>query len=76
MIPVCVRYVKQKTAYEIGDVESMAKGCLSILNDPQLRETLGKSARDRANREFCSSKIVLQYEDLYRRTIEQAQSTK
>ena len=75
-IPEVVRHGADGFLYEIGDVESMAKGCLSILNDPQLRETLGKSARDRANREFCSSKIVLQYEDLYRRTIEQAQSTK
>lgn len=75
-IPEVVRDGVDGFLYEIGDVQSMAKGCLSILGNPQLRETLGKSARDRATREFCASKIVLQYEELYRRTIQEAHSTK
>jgi len=52
----------------------MAEGCVAILGNPQLRAALGEAARDRASRDFCASKIVLQYEDLYRRTIEKAQS--
>jgi len=44
------------------------------LSNPRLRESLGKAAREHATRNFCASKIVLQYEELYRRTIEQVRS--
>jgi len=35
---------------------------------------MGRAARDRATREFCASSIVVQYEDLYFRTIEEVHS--
>ena len=71
-IPEVVRHGADGFLYDVGDIHSMANGCLSILKDPQLRENLGKAARDHATREFCASKIVVRYEDLYRRTIEEA----
>jgi hypothetical protein len=37
---------------------------------------MGESARDRADREFCSSKIVQQYETLYAATIKQASKSR
>jgi N-acetyl-alpha-D-glucosaminyl L-malate synthase BshA len=73
-IPEVVRDGIDGFLYEIGDIGSMADGCLRILKDTRLRKDLGKAARERATREFCSSKIVLQYEELYRRTIEATQS--
>jgi N-acetyl-alpha-D-glucosaminyl L-malate synthase BshA len=73
-IPEVVRHGIDGFLYEVGDVDSMADGCLAIVKSPNLRESLGKAARDRATREFCASKIVLKYEDLYRRTVEAAQS--
>ena len=73
-IPEVVRHGVDGFLYDLGDVESMAAGCLSILDNTKLREELGHAARERATREFCASKIVLQYEDLYRRTIEEAHS--
>jgi N-acetyl-alpha-D-glucosaminyl L-malate synthase BshA len=69
-IPEVVRDGVDGFLYDIGDIRSMADGCLLLLKDPRIREEMGRAARDRATREFCSSKIVLQYEDLYRRTIE------
>jgi len=69
-IPEVVRHEIDGFLYDVGDITSMADGCLLILQKPNVREVLGKSARERAMREFCSSKIVLQYEDLYRRTID------
>jgi len=57
-------------AARVGDIDPMAHGCLLILQNPTVREALGKSARELTTREFCASKIVLQYEDLYRRTID------
>jgi N-acetyl-alpha-D-glucosaminyl L-malate synthase BshA len=71
-IPEVVRNGIDGFLYPIGDIKAMAEGCLRILKNPKLREDLGKAARERAIRHFCASEIVLQYEDLYRRTIEEA----
>src|SRR6185295_18007491 len=71
-IPEVVRNGVDGFLYEVGNIRAMADSCLSILKNPELRESLGTAARERATREFCASKIVLQYEDLYRRTIEEA----
>src|SRR5438874_130594 len=73
-IPEVVRDGVDGFLYDVGDMHAMADGCLSILNNPQLRDNLGKAAREHANGEFCASKIVLKYEDLYSRTIEEARS--
>lgn len=70
-IPEVVREGIDGFLYNVGEVSSMAEGCLAILDDPQLHRTLGEAAKDRAHREYCASKIVLQYENLYRQTIEQ-----
>ncbi|HYR84665.1 MAG TPA: N-acetyl-alpha-D-glucosaminyl L-malate synthase BshA [Terriglobia bacterium] len=75
-IPEVVNHGMDGFLYGVGDVSSMAEGCLAILNDPQLRSNLGKAAREHARRDFCASKIVLQYEALYHQTIQQAHSTK
>jgi N-acetyl-alpha-D-glucosaminyl L-malate synthase BshA len=74
-IPEVVRDGIDGYLYDVGDVRSMAASCIAILCDPKLQASLGKAARERANQEFCASKIVLQYEDLYRRTIEEAHGT-
>jgi len=69
-IPEVVRDGIDGFLYDVGDTKAMADGCLFILQKPNVREEIGKAGRDRATREFCASKIVLQYEDLYQRTIE------
>ena len=71
-IPEVVRDGIDGFLYDVGDVTSMAQGCLRILEDPRLRSTIGEAAREHAHRDYCSSKIVAQYEELYRRTIETA----
>jgi len=53
----------------------MADGCLSILKNSEVRQSLGRAARDHATKEFCASKIVLKYEELYQRTIEEARKS-
>ena len=52
------------------DVKTMAARALEILGDPQKREKMGMAARHRATIQFCSTKIIPLYEDLYRRTLE------
>ncbi len=73
-VPEVVRDGLDGFLYDVGDVSAMAEGCLAILRDPARRVEMGRMARSRAKREFCASKIVLRYEELYHRTIEQAHS--
>jgi N-acetyl-alpha-D-glucosaminyl L-malate synthase BshA len=73
-LPEVVRDQVDGYLYTVGDVASMAEGCLSILENPQLAAEMGKAARDRARREFCASSIVLRYEELYKDTIQRAHS--
>src|SRR5262249_165484 len=51
-IPEVVRDEIDGFLYDVGDITSMADGCLQILQRSDLREELGKSARERATREF------------------------
>ena len=75
-IPEVVTHGVDGFLYGVGDVSSMAEGCLAILNDPQLSSNMGKAAREHARNDFCASKIVVQYEDLYHHTIQQAHTVK
>jgi L-malate glycosyltransferase len=56
----------------VGDVETMSRYAIELLrNEPQLRE-MGRLARAAAQERFCSTKIVKQYEDFYRRVLERS----
>ena len=52
------------------DVKTMAARSLDILSDPERRERMGRAARARAQRDFCSDKIIPQYEKLYQDLLE------
>jgi len=57
---------------DVGDVETMARYAIDLLqNEQELRE-MGKRARAAAMQRFCSTKIVKQYEDFYRRVLERS----
>jgi len=53
-----------------GDVKKMAARSLEILTSPERREQMGKAARARALKQFCTTKIIPQYESLYKRVLE------
>jgi N-acetyl-alpha-D-glucosaminyl L-malate synthase BshA len=53
---------------EPGSVEAMAECATRILADQGLREQMGRAARAHALRDFCASKIVTRYENLYEAT--------
>ncbi|HEX5411026.1 MAG TPA: N-acetyl-alpha-D-glucosaminyl L-malate synthase BshA [Terriglobia bacterium] len=52
------------------DVDTMADRALDILTDPDLQQKMGEAGRRRALSEFCASKIIPQYEQLYERTLD------
>ncbi len=51
------------------DVDTMAARVLDILTDPDRHRQMGEAGRKRALPQFCSSKIIPQYERLYERTL-------
>ena len=55
---------------EVGEVRTMADRALDILTSAERREVMGRAARDRAQRQFCSTKIIPLYENLYQRALE------
>jgi L-malate glycosyltransferase len=55
---------------EPGQVDMMAERALRILTEPGRLAQMGRAARDRATAQFCSTKIIPLYEDLYRRVLE------
>jgi len=63
-----------KTGYlaDVGDVETMARYALDLLNNEQRLREMGKQARAVAMERFCSTKIVKQYEDFYWRVLERS----
>jgi glycosyltransferase involved in cell wall biosynthesis len=54
----------------VGDVESMSACALEVLSDDGLLATMRKRARATAKTRFCTTKIIPQYEELYRGLLE------
>ena len=57
---------------DVGDVDTMARYALELLRDENKLQTMGKQARAEAQSRFCSSKIVPQYEEFYKRVLERS----
>src|SRR6516162_7853496 len=57
---------------EVGDVDTMSRYAIELLSDEQRLRDMGKRARAVAMERFCSTKIVKQYEDFYRRVLERS----
>jgi N-acetyl-alpha-D-glucosaminyl L-malate synthase BshA len=53
-----------------GDVDAMASCALKVLSNDELLSTMGKRARATAKARFCATKIIPQYEELYRGLLE------
>ncbi len=58
--------------YAVGDVDAMASGALSLLNDPAALERMALAARRTAQDKFCASRIIPQYEAFYATVVEGA----
>jgi L-malate glycosyltransferase len=57
---------------DVGDVDTMAGYAIELLNDDSRLQQMAKASRAMAQSKFCSSKIVPQYEEFYRRTLERS----
>jgi N-acetyl-alpha-D-glucosaminyl L-malate synthase BshA len=71
-VPEVIEHGKSGYLADVGDVETMARYAIELLRDePRLRE-MAKQARAVALDRFCSTKIVAQYEDFYRRVLDRS----
>jgi L-malate glycosyltransferase len=71
-VPEVIEHGKTGFLADVGDVETMAKYAIELLNNEQKLRDMGKQARAAAQERFCSTKIVAQYEDFYRRVLERS----
>jgi len=55
---------------EVGDLETMARYAIRLLENPTLHAEVSHAARETAHTRFCSLLIIPQYENLYRRVLE------
>jgi N-acetyl-alpha-D-glucosaminyl L-malate synthase BshA len=71
-IPEVITHGKTGWLAEVGDVATMARYAIDLLgNENGLRE-MGRACRGAAKLRFCSSKIIPQYEEFYRRVLERS----
>lgn len=56
---------------EIGDVERMSKYAIELLSNPNKYKKFSENARQRAVEFFNKNKIVEQYEEFYKRILNQ-----
>lgn len=71
-IPEVIDHGRSGFLADVGDVETMARYAIELLNDPSRHTTMAQTARFEAQSRFCSSKIIPQYEQLYRDVMERA----
>src|SRR5258707_15437066 len=69
-VPEVIDHGKSGYLADVGDVDTMARYAIELLSDEQRLKAMGKVARASAMERFCSTKIVKQYEDFYRRVLE------
>lgn len=71
-IPEVVEHGKSGYLAEVGDVDSMARYAVELLSDERRIEEMSKAARMVAKSRFCSTEIIPQYEQFYRRVLERS----
>jgi N-acetyl-alpha-D-glucosaminyl L-malate synthase BshA len=71
-VPEVVEHGKSGFLAEVGDIETMAHYAIEILKDESRLRAMGKQCREAARARFCTTKIIPQYEQFYRRVLERS----
>lgn len=56
--------------FAVGDIAGMAKASIELLSDGAAYEAMAMAARQTAQKRYCASRIIPQYEAYYRRVLE------
>ena len=73
-LPEVVRHGVDGYLEPLGDVAAMARDCLTLLRDCELRKKMGLSAQERALTTFDEGPVIDQYEEVYERVLAPAKS--
>jgi L-malate glycosyltransferase len=57
---------------EVGDIDTMSRMAIELLEDDKKLQQMGKRARIAAQSRFCSTRIIPDYEDFYAKVLEGA----
>jgi len=68
-VPELIEHEVNGLLYEVGDIDGMAAGALSLLTDPDRLEAMSAAARKTAQDKFCASRIIPHYEAYYEQVI-------
>ena len=68
-VPELIEHQHNGLLYEVGDIDGMAAGALSLLTDPERLETMSCAARKTAQDKFCATRIIPQYEAYYEKVV-------
>jgi N-acetyl-alpha-D-glucosaminyl L-malate synthase BshA len=71
-VPEVIEHGKSGFLADVGDVDTMARYSIELLSDENRLLEMGKACRAVAKSRFCSSRIIPQYEDFYRRVLERS----
>jgi N-acetyl-alpha-D-glucosaminyl L-malate synthase BshA len=71
-VPEVIEHGKSGYLAEVGDVDTMARYAIELLSDENRLQEMAKASRAVAKSRFCSSKIIPQYEEFYRRVLERS----
>jgi L-malate glycosyltransferase len=71
-VPEVVEHGKSGFLADVGDVETMARYAIEILKDEGRLRAMGKQCREAARARFCTTRIIPQYEEFYRRVLERS----
>jgi L-malate glycosyltransferase len=71
-VPEVIEHGKSGFLADVGDVATMARDAIEILRDESRLRAMGKQCREAARARFCTTKIIPQYEEFYRRVLERS----
>jgi L-malate glycosyltransferase len=71
-LPEVIDHEKTGFLAPVGDVDMMARCAIEILSDEKRLHEMSKLARYEAQARFCTTRIIPQYEDFYRKVLERA----
>jgi len=71
-IPELIEHGKSGYLADVGDVDTMARYAIELLSDEKGLREMAEASRAVAQSRFCTSRIIPQYEEFYRRVLERA----
>jgi N-acetyl-alpha-D-glucosaminyl L-malate synthase BshA len=71
-VPEVIEHGKSGYLADVGDVESMSRYAIDLLGDESALANMAQACREVASARFCTTKIIPQYEEFYRRVLERS----